>query len=56
MLVAFELKMSLKELYQQMDQDELGWWLAFIKRKQVVEEQELERRRNKRNRNRPQMG
>lgn len=49
MLVAYELKKTLKELYELMDQDELGWWLAFIKQKQKMEEEHLAK--SKRNRN-----
>lgn len=44
MLVAFELKKSLKEIYQQMDLEELGWWLAFIKYKAKLEEAAVKKR------------
>lgn len=50
MLVAYELKMTLSELYERVDHDEMGWWLAFIKRKQQVEEQEAEKVRKRRGR------
>lgn len=32
MLIAYELKRPLAEV-QQMDRDEMGWWLAFFKYK-----------------------
>ncbi len=33
MLVAFELKMTLRDMMDKVDQDEMGWWLAFLKLK-----------------------
>lgn len=50
MLVAYELKKTLSELYATMDHDELGWWLAFIKRKQQVEEKQAKDAAARRNR------
>jgi hypothetical protein len=48
MLVAYEFKMSLRELSDKMDNDEVGWWLAFMKRKDELNEKrqrELEARK-----------
>lgn len=52
MLVAYELKKTLSELYATMDHDELGWWLAFIKRKQQVEDEQHRKNVAKRNKGR----
>lgn len=50
MLVAFELKKTLKELYEQVDQEELGWWLAFLKYKQELEDKQRELNKARRGR------
>lgn len=45
MLVAFELKMTLREAYEKIDRDEFTWWLAFLKRKQEMEKKPPRSRR-----------
>jgi len=48
MNVAHQLGKTLGEIYTTMDQDEVGWWLAFFKLKNKLEEEETERRRRNR--------
>lgn len=48
MMVAYELHMSMFRFYQEVDQDELGWWLAYIKLKNEREEKAAETRRRRR--------
>lgn len=37
MLVAYELKITLEEVLA-LDKEEIGWWLAFFKRRNEMEE------------------
>lgn len=46
MVVAFELKMTLSELYERMDKDEFEWWLAWFKVRKEKESKNNTRRTN----------
>lgn len=48
MIIAYELKMTMREFYSLVDQDELGWWHAFFIVKN--EKEEKARARSKRTR------
>jgi len=48
MVIAHELGMSVRRFFQEVDQDELGWWIAYFQVKHKREERELERARRKR--------
>lgn len=49
MLVAYELGKTLKEIYELMDQDEVGWWLAFFNVKSEREEARIKASRRRGN-------
>lgn len=51
MMVAFELKMTMSQFYAEVDQEEMGWWVAFFQLKAEREEKDAKRKR-RRNKNR----
>jgi hypothetical protein len=53
MIIAYELKMTMREFYNLVDQDELGWWHAFFKVKGEKEEKERARSRSRSRSRRP---
>ena len=49
MVIAHELGMSVRRFFQEIDQEELGWWIAYFQVKNKREEKELERMKRRRN-------
>lgn len=45
MTIAMELGMTLTQFYREVDQDELGWWIAYYQVKKEREEKEAARRK-----------
>jgi len=49
MVIAHELGMSVRRFFQEIDQEELGWWMAYFQVKNKKEEKERERVKRRRN-------